>query len=92
MWLFLTAFLLTLVIMGYLLSIVAVRLLSKRPGESSPLTAAEKDQLSASLKRWNELSDQLRGRVQDRLRSLPPSEEREDLIKEYGRQVLGVKD
>jgi hypothetical protein len=64
----------------------------KPASESPPLTAVEKDQLSASLKRWNELSDQLRGRVQDRLRSLPPSEEREDLIKEYGRQVLGVKD
>ena len=39
MWLFLTAFLLTLVIMGYLISILVVRLLPKRPGESSPLRA-----------------------------------------------------
>jgi hypothetical protein len=60
--------------------------------ESPPLTAAEKDQLGASLKRWNELSDEARGRIQDRLRSLPPSAEREELIKEYGRQLLGVKD
>jgi hypothetical protein len=60
--------------------------------ESPPLTAAEKDQLSASLKRWNDLSDAARGRIQDRLRSLPASEEREELIKEYGRQLLGIRD
>jgi hypothetical protein len=59
--------------------------------ESPPLTAAEKEELSASLKRWDELSDDARGRIQDRLRSLPPSEEREELIKEYGRQLLGAK-
>jgi len=64
----------------------------KPASESLPLTAAEKEQLNASLKRWNELSDAARGRVQDRLRSLPPSEEREGLIKEYGRQLLGITD
>jgi hypothetical protein len=64
----------------------------KSTSESPPLTTVEKEQLSASLKRWNELSDEARGRVQDRLRSLPPSAEREDLIKEYGRRLLGVSD
>ncbi len=42
MWLFLTAFLLTLVIMGYLISILVVRLLPKRPGESSPLSGGQR--------------------------------------------------
>ena len=37
MWLFLQTFLLTLIIMGYLISLLVVRLLPKRPGESSPL-------------------------------------------------------
>ena len=65
----------------------------QKPASESPsLTAAEKDQLGASLKRWNELSDEARGRIQDRLRSLPPSEEREELIKEYGRQLLRIKE
>jgi len=64
----------------------------KPASEPPPLTEAEKDQLSASLKRWNELSDEARGRIQDRLRSLPTSEEREELIKEYGRQLLGIRD
>jgi hypothetical protein len=62
------------------------------PAEPPPLTVAEKNQLSASLKRWNELSEEARRGIQDRLRNLPPSEEREDLIKEYGRQVLGSSD
>jgi len=60
--------------------------------EPQPLTAAERDQLTASLKVWNELKDDARGRIEQRLRSLPPSEDREDLLKEYGRRILGVKD
>jgi hypothetical protein len=36
MWLFLLVFLITLVVMGYLISTVAVRLLPKRPEASSP--------------------------------------------------------
>jgi hypothetical protein len=62
------------------------------PAESRPLTAAEKEQLSASLKLWKELTDHDRGRIEERLRSLAPSEQREELLTEYGRQILGIKE
>ncbi|HEX9661591.1 MAG TPA: hypothetical protein VGB27_04835 [Candidatus Binatia bacterium] len=66
--------------------------LDRKPAsESPPLTAEERDQLSRALKVWNDLNDEARGRVEDRLRSLPPSEEREELLSEYGRQILGIK-
>jgi hypothetical protein len=56
------------------------------------LPPADKEQLIASLKRWNELSDEARGRIQERLRALPPSGERDELIKDYARQLLGITD
>ncbi len=59
--------------------------------EPQPLTAAEKEELTASLKSWNNLKDDARGRIEDRLRSLPASEDREEMLKEYGRRVLGIK-
>jgi len=65
--------------------------IQKPPSESPPLTAEEKDQLSRDLKLWNDLKDDARGRIEDRLRSLPPSEEREELLREYGRQILRIK-
>ena len=66
--------------------------LDQKPASgSAPLTAEEKDQLSQALKVWNDLTDEARGRIEDRLRSLPPSEEREELLREYGRQILGIK-
>lgn len=64
----------------------------KAASESQPLTPAEKDELSASLKSWNDLKDEARGRIEDRLRSLPASGDREEMLKEYGRRVLGIKD
>jgi hypothetical protein len=69
----------------------AATLDQKPASESAPLTAEEKDQLSRALKVWHDLKDDARGRVEDRLRSLPPSEEREELLREYGRQILGIK-
>ena len=69
----------------------AATLDQKPASESPPLTAEEKDQLSRALKVWNDLKDDARGRIEDRLRSLPPSEEREELVREYGRQILGIK-
>jgi hypothetical protein len=60
--------------------------------ELQPLTAAEKDDLIASLKLWNDLKDDARGRIENRLRSLPPSDDREEMFKEYGRRVLGIKE
>jgi hypothetical protein len=69
----------------------ATNLAQNPAAESTPLTAEEKERLSGALKRWNDLKDDARGRIEDRLRSLPPSEDREELLREYGRQMLGIK-
>ena len=63
----------------------------KAASESEPLTAVEKDEITASLKLWKDLKDDARGRIEDRLRSLPASEDREEMLKEYDRLVLGIK-
>jgi len=56
-----------------------------------PLATGERERLQHELKRWSELKQEGRGRIEDRLKTLPPSDEREQLLQEYGRQVLGVK-
>jgi hypothetical protein len=56
-----------------------------------PLTAEERAQLQKELERWNELQKEERSRIEARLKELPASEEREQLINEYGRQLLGIK-
>ena len=69
------------------------------PGESSqtaepvvqPLDPGERDTLQKGLERWGELKQEERGRIEDRLKILPPSEEREQLVKEYGRKLLGIR-
>ena len=58
---------------------------------SEPLATGEREKLQRELERWRELKQEERGRIEDRLKSLPPSDEREQLVQEYGRQVLGVK-
>jgi hypothetical protein len=58
-------------------------------GES--LAMGEREKLQRELERWSDLKQEERGRIEDRLKSLPPSDEREQLLQEYGRQVLGVK-
>jgi hypothetical protein len=58
---------------------------------SRPLTIEEREQLKKDLERWNELKQEERGRIEERLRGLPPSDDREILVREYGRQVLGLK-
>src|SRR3990172_12822492 len=58
---------------------------------SEPLATGEREKLQRELERWRELKQEERGRIEDRLQSLPPSDEREQLVQEYGRQVLGVK-
>ncbi|MBM4261515.1 MAG: hypothetical protein FJ145_08795 [Deltaproteobacteria bacterium] len=58
---------------------------------SQPLTADEKDRLQKQLELWNDLRSEARGRIEDRLKALPPSPERDDLVREYGRQILGIK-
>ena len=54
------------------------------------LTAEERDKLQKDLARWSDLKREERGRLEDRLKNLPPSDEREQLVKEYGQQVLGL--
>ena len=56
-----------------------------------PLTVAEKETLQKDLERWRELKQEDRGRIEDRLKTLPASDEREQFVKEYGRQLLGLK-
>ena len=56
-----------------------------------PLDPEERDTLQKELERWGELKQEERGRIEDRLKTLPPSEEREQLVKEYGRKLLGIK-
>ncbi len=55
------------------------------------LTIEERDRLKKELDRWNELKQEERGRIEERLRNLPPSDDREILVREYGRQVLASK-
>lgn len=56
-----------------------------------PLTPEEREVLHKDLERWGELKQEERGRIEDRLKTLPASEEREQLVKEYGRNLLGIK-
>lgn len=58
---------------------------------TQPLTPEEKDRLQKQLELWSDLRSEARGRIEDRLKSLPPSTERDDLVREYGRQILGIK-
>ncbi len=63
----------------------------KKEAAVEPLTAQEKEKLQKDLQRWAELNQEERGRIEGRLKTLPPSDEREELVKEYGRQVLAVR-
>ena len=56
-----------------------------------PLTAEEREKLQKDLERWSELTQEERGRVEDRLKNLAVSEEREELVREYGKQVLAIR-
>jgi hypothetical protein len=58
---------------------------------AQPLKAEERDNLHKDLERWGELKQEERGRIEDRLKALPDSEEREQLVKEYGHKLLGIK-
>lgn len=58
---------------------------------AQPLTAEERDQLKKLLERWGELTQEDRARIELRLKALPPSDDRELLISQYGRQILGIQ-
>jgi hypothetical protein len=55
------------------------------------LSGDERTKLQKDLERWNELKQEERGRIEDRLKNLPASDEREELVREYGKQVLAIK-
>jgi hypothetical protein len=57
---------------------------------AAPITLEERDQIKKELDRWNDLKQEERGKIEDRLKTLPSSEDREILVKEYGRQLLGI--
>jgi hypothetical protein len=57
---------------------------------AAPVTLEERDQLKKDLERWNELKEDERSRVEERLKTLPSSDDREILVKEYGRQLLRI--
>jgi hypothetical protein len=56
-----------------------------------PLKPQERAQLQKELEVWDELKQEDRSRIEARLKTLPPSEDREQLVREYGRQLLGIK-
>jgi hypothetical protein len=58
---------------------------------SPQLTAEEREKIEKELGRWSDLTPEEHGRIEDRLKTLPPSKEREQLVAEYGRQLLGIK-
>ncbi len=55
-----------------------------------PITLEERQQIKKDLDRWHELKQEERGRIEDRLKTLPTSDDREILVREYGRQLLGL--
>jgi Protein of unknown function (DUF3106) len=55
------------------------------------LTPEERTQMQQELERWAELKQEDRSRIEHRLKGLSPSEDREQLLKEYARQLLGIK-
>ena len=54
------------------------------------LTDEERDKLMKELERWSDLNKEERGRIEDRLKNLPASDDRDQLVREYGQQVLGL--
>jgi hypothetical protein len=55
------------------------------------LTSVERDKLQKDIETWGDLKREDRVRLEERLKALKPSPEREELVKEYGRQVLGLQ-
>jgi hypothetical protein len=65
-------------------------LVAKNETSVQRLSTDERAKLEKDLERWNELKQEERGRIEDRLKNLPESEEREQLVKAYGLQILGL--
>lgn len=63
---------------------------AKKEPSKATLSPEEQDKLQKDLARWRELKQEERGRIESRLKELEPSDEREQLINEYGKQMLGL--
>ena len=57
---------------------------------SSELTTQERESLLKEFARWSEISAEEQKSVQTRLKEIPPSKERDQLIKDYLRLTLGI--
>ena len=55
-----------------------------------PLTADEGEKLQKDLERWAEQPEDERDRIEARLKTLPASAERDQLVEEYDRRILGL--
>ena len=62
---------------------------STEPAPTS-LTVEERNQLKKGLESWSELKSEERSRIEARLKTLTPSDDQEILVREYGRQLLGL--
>lgn len=63
---------------------------AKTEAAMQTLSEQEQEKLQQELARWRELKEDERKRIEERLKVLPPSAEREQLVGEYGRRVLGI--
>ncbi|HEX7231190.1 MAG TPA: hypothetical protein VF452_12415 [Candidatus Binatia bacterium] len=63
---------------------------TKYEPNAQPLSTEEQDKLQKDLERWTELKQEERGRIEDRLKNLPQSDERDQLVKTYGKQILAL--
>jgi hypothetical protein len=63
---------------------------AKSEPTAQALSFEEQDKLQKDLERWNELKQEERGRIEDRLKTLPQSDERDQLVKIYGKQILAL--
>lgn len=64
----------------------------KNKTKHQEMTSTERDSLLRDFGRWSELTAEERDSIHARIQTIPPSEDRDQLIKEYIRQVLGVVD
>jgi len=67
-----------------------IKVVTKSEPNTQSLSPEEQDKLQKDLERWNELKQEERGRIEDRLKNLPQSDERDQLVKTYGKQILAV--
>jgi hypothetical protein len=61
-------------------------------GGGSELSAEEVETLLKQLERWGEIGPEERKRLEERLKTIPPSDLRDRFLKEYARQVLALRD